>query len=66
MKERKESQQAIPFFARFLESQEFPRVQTDVKGGPGNDWSHNGGGSGGGRGYVTMKYPSDDDEGVEI
>jgi hypothetical protein len=44
-KERKE----VPFFARFLEKQEFPRVKSDVKAGPG-PW------------YVTMKWPSDDDE----
>ena len=40
-----------PFFAEFLEGQEFPEVKTDVKAGP--------------RPIVTMKWPSDDDEGVE-
>jgi hypothetical protein len=36
-----------PFFARFLEGQEFPRVKTNIKGGPT---------------AVTLKYPSDSDE----
>lgn len=38
-----------PFFARFLENQEFPRVKTNVKAGIGP---------------VTQKYPSDRDEDV--
>jgi len=51
----------VPFFARFLESQETLQVRTDVKAGGG------GGGKGGGGGgtwppAVTQKYPSDDDE----
>ena len=52
----------IPFFARFLESQEtqaatpaFLKVQTDLKAGKPPGW-------GGGPPLVTMKYPSDDDE----
>jgi hypothetical protein len=44
-----------PFFARFLEGQEFPNVSTDLKAGQG-------GPPGGGQHY-TMKWPSDDDEG---
>ncbi|MBI3843952.1 MAG: microviridin/marinostatin family tricyclic proteinase inhibitor [Planctomycetes bacterium] len=43
-----------PFFARFLEGQEFPKVKTNVKGGVTtriSDTAH------------TLKYPSDDDEG---
>lgn len=59
----KELKPSVPFFARFLESQEFPRVKTDVKGGPGKGGG--GGGIGGGSGpgtVVTMKYPSDDDD----
>ena len=49
----------VPFFVRFLEAQETLQVQTDIKAGrpPG------GGGGGGGPPIVTMKYPSDDDEG---
>lgn len=39
----------MPFFARFLEDQEYPQVKTDIKAGcpfcP-----------------VTLKFPSDDDE----
>jgi len=51
-----EQQLKTPFFARFLESQESLQVRTDVKAGaPGC-------GKGGG-GPVTLKYPSDDDEG---
>ncbi|MEM7310254.1 MAG: microviridin/marinostatin family tricyclic proteinase inhibitor [Planctomycetota bacterium] len=37
-----------PFFARFLEGQEYPEVKTDVKAGKGP--------------LVTMKWPSDDDD----
>lgn len=48
----------IPFFARFLEAQEYPQVSSDVKAGPGGggtnpQWDQ----------HHTMKYPSDDDEG---
>lgn len=56
----------LPFFARFLEGQDYPQVQSDVTAGPGNG---NGGGGGGGGTTPsadmlhTMKYPSDDDEG---
>ena len=53
--------QPIPFFARFLEAQDYPTVESDVKAGPGGGTTphqdH----------FHTMKYPSDDDEGgVEI
>lgn len=48
-----------PFFARYLEGQEFPRVRTNVKGGATlkypSDLDE----------YVTHKYPSDNDEGVD-
>lgn len=41
------SRSSQPFFVRFLENQEYPQVQSDVKaGGP----------------RVTLKYPSDSDE----
>lgn len=47
----------VPFFARFLEAQEYPQVSTDVKAGPG------GGGTRPDRDEVhTMKYPSDGDD----
>lgn len=39
-----------PFFARFLEGQQYLQVKTDVKAGRGKP-PH------------TLKYPSDDDEG---
>lgn len=39
----------VPFFARFLEDQEFPRVTSEIKAGPGFP-------------FETMKYPSDNDE----
>ncbi len=55
-----------PFFARFLESQDYPQVESDVKAGP----KPPGGGSTNPTFDLahTMKYPSDDDEGggVEI
>ncbi len=55
----KRDEAEAPFFARFLEGQEFPRVQTDVKAGKK-------GGGGGGEPIwppvVTLKYPSDDDD----
>lgn len=38
-----------PFFARFLEDQQEPEVQTDVKAGK---WPP----------FQTMKWPSDNDE----
>jgi|SoiMethySBSTD1v2_1073268.scaffolds.fasta_scaffold2525732_2 hypothetical protein len=47
-----------PFFARFLEGQEFPRVKSDLKagkkpGGPTDPVLDT---------ATTQKYPSDDDE----
>jgi hypothetical protein len=45
----------VPFFAQFLEEQEFPRVRTDVRAGPKPPPPH-------GPPIVTMKYPSDDDD----
>ena len=58
----------VPFFARFLEGQDYVPIETGVKAGPGNGGGGSGGGGGGGGPpIVTMKYPSDDDEGgVEI
>lgn len=43
-----------PFFTRYLEGQDFPKVKTNVKGG----------GDGGETGPTptTLKYPSDTDE----
>lgn len=38
----------VPFFARFLEDQEFPRVKTDIKAGRPP--------------FQTLKWPKDDDE----
>ena len=54
----------VPFFVRFLESQEVLQIRSDVKAGGGG---HGGGGGGGPIGPPipppqTMKYPSDDDE----
>ena len=48
----KKKKKAVPFFARLLESQRFPRVKTDLKAGPGKGGPH------------TLKYPSDDDPGL--
>ena len=50
-KDRKETKE-VPFFARFLEGQ-FPRVKSDLKAGKGPP-------------KETMKWPSDDDEGVPM
>jgi hypothetical protein len=47
----------VPFFARFLESQEALQVRTDVKAGARDPWPPQ---------DVTMKYPSDDDEDVVV
>ena len=57
---------SIPFFARFLEGQDYPELESDVRAGPGGG---NGGGGGGGGTtrpdldqVHTMKYPSDGDD----
>lgn len=54
----KETEKEVPFFARFLEGQEFPHVKTNVKAGRTlkfpSDLDET----------VTQKYPSDDDEGT--
>lgn len=39
----------VPFFARFLEGQEFPCVKSEIKAGPDPPVN-------------TMKFPSDDDD----
>lgn len=66
--EKKQVNPEVPFFAQFLEEQEFPRVRTDLKAGPRGGGGGGGSGGGGGPPLVTLKYPSDDDEdgGVEI
>ncbi len=51
---KKPERPEVPFFVRFLESQEALQVKTDVKAGRP---------PGGGFPIVTHKYPSDDDEG---
>lgn len=45
--------QDVPFFARFLETQETLEVRTNVKAGSQDPLDPP---------CVTMKYPSDDDE----
>ena len=47
----KKKKKKVPFFARLLESQKFPRVKTNVKAGKGPP-------------FHTLKYPSDDDPGL--
>jgi Serine endopeptidase inhibitors len=46
----------VPFFARYLEGQEFPNVRTNIKAGATtkhpSDLDE----------YTTQKYPSDGDE----
>lgn len=55
-----------PFFARYLEGQDYPSVRTDIKAGP----KGGGGGGGGGADWPpaeTQKYPSDnDDDPIEV
>ena len=55
----KETEKEVPFFARFLEGQEFPNVKTNIKAGLTLKYP-----SDRDEGDRTMKYPSDDDEGV--
>ena len=50
---RKKERKETPFFARFVERQEFPKVRSEIKAGPGG-------------GFVTMKWPSDDADEVVI
>lgn len=57
-KEMKDIGNEVPFFARYLEGQDFPNVKTSIKAGitirfP-SDFD--------GPGDVTHKYPSDGDE----
>ena len=47
MTKKAEAKSRSPFFARFLEGQEFPRVKSNVKAGK----------------KQTLKYPSDNEEG---
>jgi hypothetical protein len=47
MTKKTETKARSPFFARFLEGQEFPRVKSNVKAGRKH----------------TLKYPSDNEEG---
>lgn len=50
-----------PFFARFLEGQEFPSVKTHIKAGPSQTHKYP---SDSDEADQTMKYPSDGDEGT--
>ena len=57
MKSAEENKTELPFFARYLEGQEFPNVKTNVKAGQTvkfpsdlDEIEH------------TLKYPSDSDE----
>lgn len=47
-----------PFFARYLEGQEFPEVKTNIKAGTTLKYP-----SDRDEGDVTQKFPSDNDEG---
>ena len=53
----------VPFFARFLEGQEFPQVKTNIKAGPVPVAVTHKYPSDSDEGDQTMKYPSDSDEG---
>jgi hypothetical protein len=58
--EGKMKENEVPFFAKYLEGQQFPQVKTNVKAGEAStkypsdkdEMEH------------TLKYPSDGDEGV--
>jgi serine endopeptidase inhibitor I10-like protein len=50
---KKPNTQSRPFFARFLEGQQYPKVKTSLKGGVTTRLSDT---------VHTLKYPSDDDE----
>ncbi|MGA9770643.1 MAG: microviridin/marinostatin family tricyclic proteinase inhibitor [Blastocatellia bacterium] len=52
----KDTNNEVPFFARYLEGQEFPDVKTNVKAGITKKYPSDVDED------VTMKYPSDDDE----
>ena len=45
---RKNKKKEVPFFARFVERQKFPRVKTNIKGGVGSG------------DFRTLKWPSDE------
>jgi hypothetical protein len=62
-RETRQSNASVPFFARFLEAQDYPQVQSDVKAGPHFHTLKYPSDNEEGGGYVTLKYPSDDDEG---
>lgn len=55
----KKIEQDVPFFARFLEGQDFPQVKTNVKAGSRATTKHPSDLDE----DVTQKYPSDGDEG---
>ena len=55
-----ETEKSLPFFARYLETQEFPRVKTNIKAGRTLKYPSDGDED------VTMKYPSDSDEASPI
>jgi Serine endopeptidase inhibitors len=57
----KETENEVPFFARFLEGQEFPHVKANLKAGRTLKFP-----SDLDEGDQTMKYPSDDDEGTSV
>ncbi len=53
----KNTEPEVPFFARYLEGQEFPDVKTDVKAGATTKYP-----SDTDEIQYTQKYPSDSDE----
>ena len=56
----KDTNDEVPFFARYLEGQEFPDVKTNVKAGVTTKFPSDGDDN------VTMKFPSDGDEETEF
>jgi len=57
MKNAEEDKTEMPFFARYLEGQEFPNVKTSVKAGQTLKYP-----SDSDEPQHTLKYPSDNDE----
>lgn len=55
----KDMNNETPFFARYLEGQEFPDVKTNVKAGLTHKYPSDGDED------VTMKFPSDNDEEID-
>ncbi len=52
-----QTESKVPFFARYLEGQAYPAVQSDLKAGKASNPRLT---------FVTLKYPSDNEEGPPL